>query len=44
MLGTFADMRNSKKKYNLKENVNLKYGINKFIDWYIKYYKVKKQN
>ena len=43
MLGTFADMKNSKKKYGLKANVNLKYGINKFIDWYIKYYKVKKQ-
>ena len=42
MLGTFADMKNSK-KYGLKANVNLKYGINKFIDWYIKYYKVKKQ-
>lgn len=40
MLGTYADMRYSKKNYKLKAKVNLKDGIGFFIDWFKKYYNI----
>ena len=42
MHGTHADMKKSIDNYNLKYKVDLEKGINQFIDWYIKYKKIKK--
>ena len=42
MHGTHADMKKSLKNYNLKSKIDLRAGINKFIDWYIDYNKSKK--
>ena len=42
MHGTHANMQKSIKNYNLNHKIDLKIGINKFIDWYIDYTKSKK--
>ena len=42
MHGTHADMKKSINNYNLKYKVDLEKGINQFVDWYIKYKKIKK--
>ena len=42
MHGTHANMEKSIKNYRLKYKVDLKKGINNFIDWYIDYNKSKK--
>ena len=42
MHGTHANMEKSIKNYSLKYKVDLKKGINNFIDWYIDYNKSKK--
>jgi len=41
MLGTSANMNKFQKKYNVKAKINLDVGINKFIDWYLEYFKIK---
>ena len=40
MLGTCANMRYSKKNYELNAKVNLKNGIEFFIEWFKKYYNI----
>lgn len=42
MLGTWANMKKFQKKYNLKAKISLDVGINKFIDWYLDYFKKNK--
>ena len=42
MYGTNADMKKSINNYNLRHKVDLEKGINQFINWYIKYKKIKK--
>ncbi len=41
VLSTSANMKKFQKIYKIKAKVNLDIGINKFIDWYLKYFKVK---
>ena len=36
---TWADTKDLEIDFNYKPNTSVKIGINKFIDWYIKYYK-----
>tara|TARA_B100001093_G_C26631066_1_gene928930 strand:- start:584 stop:1021 length:438 start_codon:yes stop_codon:yes gene_type:complete len=38
---TLADNNKIKKLINFKPNTSIKFGISKFIDWYLKYYNVK---
>ena len=35
---TLADNNKIKKIINFKPNTPIKYGVNKFIDWYLDYY------
>ena len=37
---TYADIDYSKEKLNYNPKVNLNQGIKKFVDWYLKYYKI----
>jgi UDP-glucuronate 4-epimerase len=38
---TWADVENLKSDYNYKPNTTISYGIQQFIDWYLKYYSTK---
>ena len=37
-ISTFASTKKMSKNYSFKANTNLKYGINKFVNWYRNYY------
>ena len=39
---TLSDTSKLRKLTNYKPDTSINYGINKFIDWYLKYYNVKK--
>ena len=39
---TLSDTSKLRKLTNYKPDTSISYGINKFIDWYLKYYNVKK--
>ena len=40
---TLADNKKIKKLTNFKPNTSIKYGVNKFIDWYLDYYNYEKK-
>ena len=39
---TLSDTKKLKQLVNHKPNTSVRYGIGKFIDWYLEYYNVKK--
>ena len=41
VVSTYADVSELEKDFNYKPKTSIHFGISKFIDWYIKYYKIK---
>ena len=39
VLETFANVNKLQKLINFKPETSIKYGVRKFIDWYLNYYK-----
>jgi UDP-glucuronate 4-epimerase len=40
VVSTYADVSGLEKDFNYKPNTPISIGISKFVDWYIKYYKI----